>query len=733
MPNRLASEQSPYLLQHAGNPVDWYPWGADAFEAARGSGKPIFLSIGYATCHWCHVMERESFENAGVAKVLNELFVSIKVDREERPDVDRVYMTFVQATTGSGGWPMSVWLTPNLQPFFGGTYFPPSSQWGRPGFVDVLTEIGRAWREDRLKVVKSAAEIVDRLALLARGQDDRRTPGEDALTKTLNQFQQSFDTRRGGFGDAPKFPRPSELLFLLREYTRTGNDAARAMVVQTLRAMALGGMRDHIGGGFHRYSVDGNWRVPHFEKMLYDQAQIVLACLEASQAGDDPFFAQIAEDTLQYVRRDMTDAKGGFYSAEDADSLPAETQNHKTSEPQNLKTSEPQHHVHKVEGAFYVWTADEIKTQLGADSAIFEGRYGILQHGNAPFDPQQEFVNKNLLYTAHSISDLAKSLSKTPIEVAEALLRARQILFDTRELRPRPQLDDKVLTAWNGLMIAAFARASRVLGGGALGQDNIENPTATHLLSATNAASFIRDTMWDAGSRTLLRRYRAGQAAIDGYAEDYACLIFGVLELFQASGDPQWLAWARDLQARQDELFWDSESGGWFSTTGADPSVLVRMKEDYDGAEPAPTSVSAMNLLTLAHLTGERAYTDRAMEAIASFGGRLEDQGRAVPFMAAALSMSVAEGEQIVILGPRDEGATMALWVAAHKTYRPFAVVTRIDPKDQTALAEHMPWIAQMKMIDGKPTVYVCRGFACDAPSTDPAALAPRGFSEGGA
>ena len=710
MPNRLASEQSPYLLQHANNPVDWYPWGAEAFAAARASGKAIFLSIGYATCHWCHVMERESFENEGVAKVLNDLFVSIKVDREERPDVDRVYMTFVQATTGSGGWPMSVWLTPELQPFFGGTYFPPSSQWGRPGFVDVLAEIGRAWAEDRLKVVKSAAEIVDRLALLARGHDERRTPGEDALTSTLAQFQQSFDTRRGGFGDAPKFPRPSELLFLLREYARTGNDAARAMVVQTLRAMALGGMRDHIGGGFHRYSVDGNWRVPHFEKMLYDQAQIVLACLEAAQAGDDSFFAQIAEDTLQYVRRDMTDAKGGFYSAEDADSLPSEPQDHASA--------------HKVEGAFYVWTADEIRTVLGADSAIFEGRYGILPNGNAPFDPQHEFVSKNLLYTAQSIADLARSANRPPIDVAESLLRARQILFDARQLRPRPQLDDKVLTAWNGLMIAAFARASRVLGGGALGQDNVENPTGAHLQSATAAASFIRDTMWNAGTRTLLRRYRAGSAAIEGYAEDYACLVFGVLELFQASGDPEWLAWARDLQARQDELFWDAEGGGWFSTTGSDPSVLVRMKEDYDGAEPAPTSVSAMNLLTLAHLTGESGYGDRAREAIASFGGRLEETGRAVPCMAAALSRSIAPSEEIVILGPRDSRATEALWIAAHKKYRPFAVVTRIDPKDQAALSAHMPWIAGMRMIDGKPAVYVCRGFVCDAPSTDPAVLA---------
>ena len=726
MPNRLASEQSPYLRQHADNPVDWYPWGGEAFEAARASGKPIFLSIGYATCHWCHVMERESFENAGVAKVLNDLFVSIKVDREERPDVDRVYMTFVQATTGSGGWPMSVWLTPDLQPFFGGTYFPPSSQWGRPGFVDVLSEIGRAWREDRLKVVKSAAEIVDRLALLARGQDDRRTPGEDALTKTLSQFQQSFDTRRGGFGDAPKFPRPSELLFLLREYARTGNDAARAMVVQTLRAMALGGIRDHIGGGFHRYSVDGNWRVPHFEKMLYDQAQIALACLEASQAGDDPFFAQIAEDTLQYVRRDMTDANGGFYSAEDADSFPAELQDPKTSGPQDHTIG------HKVEGAFYVWTAEEIRTALGDDSAIFAGRYGILENGNAPFDPQHEFVSKNLLYTAQSIADLAKGASKSPIDIAESLLRARQILFDVRQRKPRPQLDDKVLTAWNGLMIAAFARASRVLGGGALGQDDVENPTAAHLQSASAAASFIRDAMWNAKTRTLFRRYRAGSAAIDGYAEDYACLIFGVLELFQASGDPAWLAWGRDLQARQDELFWDSGSGGWFSTTGSDPSVLVRMKEDYDGAEPAPTSVSAMNLLTLAHLTGERTYTDRALEAIASFGGRLEDMGRAVPFMASALSMAIAQSEQIIILGPRDGRATEELWIAAHKKYRPFAVVTRIDPKDQAALSEHMPWIGGMKMIDGKPTVYVCRGFACDAPSTDPAVLASSNFSDGG-
>ena len=716
MPNRLAQEQSPYLLQHANNPVDWYPWGQDAFDAAKSQGKPIFLSIGYATCHWCHVMERESFESEGVARVLNEHFVSIKVDREERPDVDRVYMTFVQATTGSGGWPMSVWLTPELQPFYGGTYYPPASQYGRPGFVDVLQEIIRVWRDDRLQVVKSAAEIVERLAVISRGQDDRRKVDEAALQRTLEQFQQSFDSKRGGFGDAPKFPRPSELLFLLREHKRTGNDVPLAMVAQTLRSMALGGMRDHIGGGFHRYSVDGSWRVPHFEKMLYDQAQLVLAYLEAAQATGDPFFAQIAEDTLQYVRRDMTDEKGGFYSAEDADSVPP-THHDDSHAAASAKAAAPKH---KMEGAFYVWTAEEIRTQLGADAEIFEQRYGVLPNGNAPFDPQHEFVNKNILYTAQSIADVSRRTGKPAGEVADALMRARQILFDARELRPRPELDDKILTAWNGLMIAAFARGSRILGGGAMGQDNAEDPTTFDLLNAVAAASFVRYNMWNPTTRTLLRRYRAGDAAIEAYAEDYAYLIFGVLEVFQTTGDPEWLAWARELQARQDELFWDADAGGWFSTTGSDPSVLLRMKEDYDGAEPAPSSVAAFNLLTLAHLTGERAYEERAAAAIEAFGGRLDEFGRAVPFMAAVLSTSLADAEQIVIVGHANGDDTQAMWLAANKQYRPFSVITLVDPLEQPALAVQMPWVADMKMIDDKATAYVCRGFVCAAPSTDP-------------
>jgi uncharacterized protein YyaL (SSP411 family) len=412
----------------------------------------------------------------------------------------------------------------------------------------------------------------------------------------------------------------------------------------------------------------------------------------------------------------MTDERGGFFSAEDADSVPAGDAG---------ATDAPKAAAHKVEGAFYVWTADEIRRLLGDEAPLFEGRYGILPSGNAPFDPQHEFVNQNILYTAQSISDLARASNKPAIDVAESLLRSRQILFNARASRSRPLLDDKVLTAWNGLMIAAFARASRVL----TVDTELYGGTEGHLQSAVAAATFIRETMWS--DRRLLRRYRAGDAAIEGYAEDYAYLIFGVLELFQATGDVQWLSWARELQARQDELFWDAAGGGWFSTTGADPSVLVRMKEDYDGAEPAPTSVSAMNLLTLAHLTGESAYAARAQEAINSCGGRLEDMGRAVPFMAAALETAISEGEQIVIVGTRGAEDTTAMWLAAHRQYRPFAVITLVDPSQQAALAAHMPWIADMKMIDGKATVYVCRGFACDAPSTDPAILlAARSFSE---
>ena len=701
--NRLAAARSPYLLQHADNPVEWFEWGDDAFARARSEDKPIFLSIGYSTCHWCHVMAHESFESADVAAVLNEHFVSIKVDREERPDVDRVYMTFVQATTGSGGWPMSVWLTPDLKPFYGGTYFPPTSRWGRPGFVDILGEIARVWRAERAKVEQSAESLTAQLRAMEQTAPAWTPPGAEALQRTLQQFREGFDERYGGFGDAPKFPRPSELLFLMREHARTGNGDARDMALRTLRVMAFGGMRDHIGGGFHRYSVDATWRVPHFEKMLYDQAQLALAYAEAAQLSGDPFYVEVAEDTLAYVGREMTDPDGGFYSAEDADSL--------DTAPDQSAGDGP----HKREGAFYLWRADEVDALLGDDAAIVKMRHGIESGGNAPQDPQQEFTGKNILYVARGIDDITRQTGKTRDEIITILNETRMKMFLARMKRPRPERDDKILTAWNGLMIAAFARVARVL------------DAESYRQTARRAAAFIRERMWRADSRTLLRRYRGGHAEIDAYAEDYAYLIFGLLELFQADADPIWLEWAIALQQRQDELFWDDAAGGWFSTTGQDPSVLLRMKEDYDGAEPTPSSVSVLNLLLLSHLVENPVWPDRIERTLRYFATRLEQAGRAVPMMAAALSTHTAGVQQIVIVDPpAGAGQTSggeALARAVAREYLPFAIVLRVSAERQRPLAGSLPFIASMRPIDGAAAAYVCQRFTCRQPVTTVDAL----------
>ena len=699
--NRLGAEHSPYLLQHQDNPVDWYPWGEEAFARARAEAKPIFLSIGYSTCHWCHVMAHESFESDDIAAILNRDFISIKLDREERPDVDRVYMTFVQATTGSGGWPMSVWLTPSLQPFYGGTYFPPSARWGRPGFAEILEEIARVWREERDKVEQSAATIVDRLRSVRASGARGAVPSPDVLDRGVEEFAVSFDRRRGGFGNAPKFPRPSELLFLLREHARTGAAEPRDVVLVTLRAMALGGMRDHIGGGFHRYSVDAEWRVPHFEKMLYDQAQLVLAYLEAAQVTDDSFFSDVAIDTLEYVRRDLTDPGGGFYSAEDADSIPPEHAN------------EP--HPHKMEGAFYVWPDEEIGEVLGAEADIFRARYGVRPSGNAPSDPQGEFTGKNLLYTARSLDDIVSSTGRDLHDVQASLARSRALLMTRRADRPRPHLDDKVLTAWNGLMIAAFARAARVLGGG-----------TTYLADARRAATFVKTQLWNPSTRTLLRRYRKGEAGVDAYAEDYAYLVFGLLELFQAEANPVWLDWAVDLQTRQDELFWDPIEGGWFSTTGHDATVLLRLKEDYDGAEPAASSVSVMNLLVLSHLgagDGE-SYASKIDVTLGGFAGRAAQAGRTVPMMLAALSSYHAGSEQAVIVGGRDATDTNALLDVIRSRYQPALLTMNIEPDAVEAIASRLAWVGSLTARDGRATAYLCREFACQAPTSEPAELA---------
>ena len=718
MPNRLAQESSPYLLQHAANPVEWYPWGDEAFARARTEDRPIFLSIGYSTCHWCHVMERESFENDDVAALLNRHFVAIKVDREERPDVDRVYMAFVQATTGAGGWPMSVWLTPELKPFFGGTYFPPASRWGRPGFADVLRNVANLWSERRPELVQSAESLMQRLAEQQGGPGE---PGHaavasaDTLAAGVEQFAKTFDAEHGGFGGPPKFPRPSELLFLLREHARTADRKPLEMAVATLRAMARGGLRDHVGGGFHRYSVDGQWRIPHFEKMLYDQAQLALACLETAQAAGEPEFLAVADQIFSYVQRDLVGPDGAFYSAEDADSL----------EP----GQESGGHGDKHEGAFYLWTRDEMEALLGDDAGVVALRYGAEAAGNALQDPTGEFLGRNQLYLAHSLEEVSQRTGRPVGEVEVVLQRARRRLLEVRSARPRPHLDDKVLTAWNGLLLAALARAAYVFEGRSDGA-----AAARALDAARRTAGFMRAAMWDTERRVLHRCYRGGRVSIPGYAEDYAFLTWGLLELFQADGDPRWLRWALDLQARQDELFWDVQGGGWFSTTGADPSVLLRLKEDYDGAEPSAGSVAAQNLLTLNRLTGDDGLRRRLDDALGRFGPRLGQVARVLPLLASVLSSYHAASSQVVVVGESGRADTVALRRVMARHYLPFAVRLHVEPgASQEKLAELLPFTASMRMRDDRATAYVCADFACRQPVTEPQALAAQLDALGGA
>jgi uncharacterized protein YyaL (SSP411 family) len=547
-----------------------------------------------------------------------------------------------------------------------------------------------------MKLQQSAEALTSQLRGIERASPVSGVPTPAALERIATQFRDRFDQVHGGFGGAPKFPRPCELLFLLREHARTGNDDARTMALVTLRAMANGGMRDHVGGGFHRYSVDEAWRVPHFEKMLYDQAQLVVAFIEASQASGERFFADVAEDTLQYVMREMTDDAGGFYSAEDADSVPPE------------HAGEPG--AHASEGAFYLWAAGEVDKLLGPDATVIKRRFGIEPHGNAPVDPQQEFVGKNLLYVARSIENIARETGKAEDEVEAAIARGRLRMFEARVARPRPHLDDKVLTAWNGLMIAGFARAARVVADG-----------AAYLSAAKRAATFIHDRMWNPATMTLLRRYRRGQASIEAYAEDYAYLISGVLELFQADPDVRWLEWAQTLQRRQDELFWDDVDGGWFSTTGRDATVLLRMKEDYDGAEPTASAVSVFNLLTLSHLVDEPTWTERIEKTFRYFGSRIEQMGQAVPMMAAALSAQTAGIRQVVIVS--GGGAEGNLSAVVARSYLPFALTLNLSPDQQAALALALPFVAAMRPVDGRQAAYVCRNFTCRAPVTTDADL----------
>ncbi|MFQ3240991.1 MAG: hypothetical protein ACI9JZ_000673 [Lentimonas sp.] len=696
--SRLLNEQSPYLRQHADNLVDWYPWGEQAFKRARTENKPIFLSIGYSTCHWCHVMERESFMDAATASILNKHYISIKIDREERPDIDRVYMSFVQATTGSGGWPMSVWLTPELKPFMGGTYFPPEEKYGRPGFKDLLNRISVSWTQDEANIQRSADNIVDQLTAMSHQNESGSTlPTLEAIHSGTSQFAQSFDARYGGFGRAPKFPRPATLNFLHRAAMRAGKDSEAgqstlAMTSKTLRAMADGGMYDHLGGGFHRYSVDQFWHVPHFEKMLYDQAQLAIAYLDAYQITGDPALAAVARDVLNYVSRDMTAPDGGFYSAEDADSL--------------YEAGKPEH----GEGVFYIWEQSEIDALLGEDAAaLFNYVYGVQPKGNAPSDPHKEFTNKNILIKRHSIAEAAKHLELSKSVTAETLTFARQILLTARAERPRPNLDDKILTAWNGLMISAYARAYSVLG------------DPEYLLAATKAAAFLKNNLTQAETQTLLRSFREQPSNIDAFAADYAFLIQGLLDLYSAGFDSEWLQWAQQLQRTQDTLFWDNDRGSYYASHADDDSVIVRLKESYDGAIPSENSVATLNLLRLSAILNNERWHTQAQQILQNFASPIERSPTAVPQMLAALDFALQKPQQIVIAGKQHARDTRALIEIVNRSFRPHSVTLLADGKaGQAFLAKHSEAYSAMEPRDGKATAYICEDFVCEQPTNDP-------------
>jgi uncharacterized protein len=691
--NRLAEEKSPYLLQHKANPVEWRPWSEEAFSEAKRLNRPVFLSVGYSTCHWCHVMAHESFENPEIARLMNDNFVNIKVDREERPDVDRLYMAFVQATTGSGGWPMSVWLTPEGRPFYGGTYFPPDTRYGRAGFPSVLTQIARLWEQDRDKIETEAARVIAALAQAGKGVAGAEFHEDDSpLVRGFEDFSRSFDENYGGFGGAPKFPRPSVFNFLFRFATRaTGDkaDPAAKMALLTLRRMAAGGMRDHLGGGFHRYSVDEFWHVPHFEKMLYDQAQLAVSFLEAWQLTRDEFFAEIAREVLEYLLRDMTHPEGGFFSAEDADSL--------------IAHGRPEH----AEGAYYVWSREEIVEVLGAEDArIFCRHYGVEEMGNAPgvSDPHGEFSGKNILIEKQEVATTARILNLTTENVSHSLGVSRRKLFDRRSQRPRPHLDDKVLTAWNGLAISAFAKC-----GAALNQPR-------YLRAAARAAGFLRTQL--SSEKGLLRSWRGEASAIPGFAEDYAFLIQGLLDLYEAVWEARWLEWALELQERQDQLFRDEASGGYFGSAAGDPLISVRMKEDYDGAEPSANSISALNLLRLGRMLHDESFESRARAILASSREALTRAPTAVPQMLVALDLALSPPAQAVVAGAPDSADVREWNQKLHREFSPRRVLLLTD--DNSFLLERVPELASMKPLQGRAALYLCENFSCQAPQVLP-------------
>ena len=701
--SRLALEKSPYLRQHAHDPIDWYPWGEEAFAKARRENKPIFLSIGYSTCHWCHVMARESFSDPETARVLNAQFVAIKVDREERPDIDRLYMTFVQASTGGGGWPLSVWLTPELKPFFGGTYYPLADQPDLPAFKTVLARISAMWAKRRDEIQGQSDEMLAAL----RASVTTEATGADFAPAALRaaglaKFTELFDAKQGGFEAAPKFPQPMALAFLLDVAATAPNRdqqaEARRMAFATLRALVRSSLHDPLGGGFHRYAVDAEWRLPHFEKSLVDQALLADAFVTASLlASDELRFAAAARDTLDYVRRNLTGPAGELYSAEDADSpLPSDPARHR-------------------EGAFYLWTAAAIEHAVGAeDAAVFAYAFGMKSEGNlAGIAPPDEFAGDNVLWRAHTDAEAAVHFGIAETAAAAANARALAKLRTVQAARPRPSRDDKVVTAWNGLAISAFARAAQAFGDARLAAD------------ATRAAEFVQANLYDPSTGRLARSWRAGQRDREAFAEDYADLIHGLIDLYEATFELRWLQWAVRLQEKQNELFLDPAAGGYFANVATDASVLLRMKEDADNAEPAASSVAARNLARLAAMLHRDDWAQLARRTARSFAPRLERAPNAMPAMLVALGWVSGSAQQIFLQGEPDSVALPQFVAEVRKRFLPRHVLVRLDAKSTPFFAGQSPFVAELPPIKaGAVTAYVCQNFTCQLPTRDPAVFA---------
>jgi len=678
--NRLLHEKSPYLLQHAHNPVDWFPWGEEAFETARDQDRPVFLSIGYATCHWCHVMEKESFEDSEVADLMNRVFVSIKVDREERPDLDHVYMTVCQMLTGSGGWPLTIVMTPDRRPFFAATYIPRTDRFGRQGMIGLIPKIDEIWKNRRSEVLDSAGRIVSALASAAHPEGEG-SPDTTAMEAAYGELESGYDARRGGFGKAPKFPSPHNLLFLLRYWRRSGDAKALEMVETTLRAMRRGGMFDHVGFGFHRYSTDAEWRVPHFEKMLYDQAMLALAFTETWQATGKSFYRDTAEEVFAYLLRDMTTPDGGFCAAEDADS-------------------------EGEEGRFYVWRQEEIRDALPKEEADLAIRaFGVTPEGNFLDEATGKRTGANILLHAQGSEASGEDDSGRRLEAV------RRKLFGRRERRERPLRDDKILTDWNGLMIAALAHSARAFG------------EPRYAEAAGRAAGFLRERLCRPDGQ-LLHRYRDGEAGIEAHLDDYAFLIWGLLELYEAGFDEAHLAWALELADGMRDRFEDEERGGFFFTAKDGEPLIVRKKETQDGAVPSGNSVAALVLLKLARLTGRTDLEESAWGVFRALGGIVERVPSAFTFLLSALDFALGPTREVVIVGAEKDEDTRSLLDAMRPRFLPGTVVLLRPVNRDTAPIDRLaPFVRHHEMVSGKAAAYVCTDQACTAPVTAPGDL----------